>query len=76
MSWLREFKDAANRSDRFADHPQHMELLGAGLLGETGSVLTELKKEQRERDAYPAPSSSICWGWGATLLLRTWNRGG
>src|SRR6516225_1247293 len=54
MRWLVEFAAIAEKTDRFAGADQHVGLLAAGLMGEAGSVLTELKKEQRERDAYPA----------------------
>src|SRR5207244_121859 len=53
MKWLMEFAEAGQRTDRLADRPNHVELLAAGLMGEAGSVLAELKKEHRERDAYP-----------------------
>lgn len=51
--WLREFADAAERSDRLVGSGEHAKLLAAGLMGEAGSVVAELKKERRERDAYP-----------------------
>lgn len=54
MSWILEFAEAAKGTDHLADTANHAELLAAGLMGEAGSVLTELKKERRERDAYPA----------------------
>lgn len=54
MTWLSKFADAAWRTDRFAERADHAALLAAGLMGEAGSVVTELKKEKRERDAYPA----------------------
>jgi NTP pyrophosphatase (non-canonical NTP hydrolase) len=54
MSWLIEYAGAAEKTDRFVGRPDHLRLLAAGLVGEIGSVLAELKKEQRERDAYPA----------------------
>jgi NTP pyrophosphatase (non-canonical NTP hydrolase) len=54
MTWLTDFADSAQKTDRFAGSREHLRLLAAGLMGETGSVLTELKKEERERDAYPA----------------------
>jgi len=54
MNWLAEFSEAAARTDRFVGNPNHAELLAAGLMGEAGSILAEVKKEQRERDAYPA----------------------
>jgi NTP pyrophosphatase (non-canonical NTP hydrolase) len=54
MSWLTEFAEAAQKTDRFIDRGDHLALLAAGLIGEAGSVATELKKESREREAYPA----------------------
>ena len=54
MSWLIEYSTAAEQTDQLIDRPNHAVLLGAGLFGEAGSVLAELKKKQRERDAYPA----------------------
>lgn len=53
MTWLMEFAAVAETTDRLAGRPDHLRLLAAGLLGEAGSVLTEIKKERRERDAYP-----------------------
>lgn len=53
-SWLLLYAANALRTDRFADSVDHVPLLAAGLLGEAGSVLAELKKRQRERSAYPA----------------------
>lgn len=54
MTWLTDFSEAAKQTDQLTEHPSHAALLAAGLLGECGSVLTELKKGERERDAYPA----------------------
>ena len=54
MSWLTEYSDAAVRTDRLVGRPNHSEILVAGLFGEAGSVLAELKKEDRETQAYPA----------------------
>ena len=54
LAWLMDFAASAQRSDRLEGHPDHVLLLSAGLLGEAGSVLAELKKAKRERDAYPA----------------------
>lgn len=51
--WLSDFAEAAKCSDRFVDRADHAHLLATGLMGEAGSVLAELKKESRERDAYP-----------------------
>lgn len=54
MTWLIEFADAAGKTDRLVGNPDHTALLAAGLMGEAGSVLTELKKQERELQAYPA----------------------
>lgn len=54
MTWLNRFAEAAERTDNFKGAPDHLRLLAAGLMGEAGSVLTELKKAERERNAYPA----------------------
>jgi NTP pyrophosphatase (non-canonical NTP hydrolase) len=54
MTWLNAFADAAEKTDHFSGSKDHLLLLAAGLMGEAGSVLTELKKAARERDAYPA----------------------
>jgi NTP pyrophosphatase (non-canonical NTP hydrolase) len=54
MSWLGSFAEAAARTDRFIGNRDHARLLAVGLMGEAGSVVAELKKEQREREAYPA----------------------
>lgn len=53
MSWLKEFSDAAAKTDRLIGNPNHVALLAAGLMGEIGSILAEVKKARRERDAYP-----------------------
>ena len=54
MSWLIKYSQAAERTDQLIGKPNHALLLAAGLFGEAGSVLAELKKERRETDAYPA----------------------
>jgi len=51
--WLQEFAERAAKTDRFAGKDDHAALLAAGLIGEAGSVVAELKKARRERDAYP-----------------------
>ena len=51
--WLQEFATTAAKTDRFADKPDHVALLAAGLVGEAGSVVAELKKARRESEAYP-----------------------
>ena len=54
MSWLDEFSRQTVQTDRLTGREDHVRLLAAGLMGECGSVLTELKKKEREREAYPA----------------------
>ena len=51
--WLQEFAVTAAKTDSFSGKPDHTALLAAGLFGEAGSVVAELKKVRRERDAYP-----------------------
>ena len=51
--WLLEFAALAEKTDKFKDKPDHVALLAAGLIGEAGSVVSELKKKRREREAYP-----------------------
>lgn len=51
--WLHGFAAAAAKSDRFSDTDDHAALLAAGLFGEAGSIIAELKKVRREREAYP-----------------------
>ncbi|EQD39787.1 pyrophosphatase, partial [mine drainage metagenome] len=51
--WLLEFAATAAKTDKFTDKPDHASLLAAGLVGEAGSVIAELKKARREREAYP-----------------------
>ncbi len=53
MTWFRRYCEDAERTDQLATNPRHVELLAAGLFGETGSILAELKKRDREREAYP-----------------------
>jgi NTP pyrophosphatase (non-canonical NTP hydrolase) len=53
MTWLAEYAASAEKADRFRGRSNHAQLLGAGLMGEAGSVLSELKKEERELNAYP-----------------------
>ncbi len=54
MQWFDEYCDAAARTDQLTHRPNHVELLACGLFGEVGSLLTELKKERRESEAYPS----------------------
>src|SRR5712692_4572903 len=51
--WLTSFADQAELSDQLRARENHVLLLAAGLYGESGSILAELKKSQREGPAYP-----------------------
>jgi len=54
MAWISEYSSRASKTDRFAGNPDHIQLLAAGLFGEAGSLLTELKKQKREEGgSYP-----------------------
>ena len=53
MGWLNSYSTAAARTDRFRDRRDHLLLLAAGMLGEAGSILAEIKKMKREAKAYP-----------------------
>ena len=53
MSWFIDYCNDVKGTDQLTEHPDHVALLAAGLLGETGSILAELKKIKRETDAYP-----------------------
>jgi NTP pyrophosphatase (non-canonical NTP hydrolase) len=53
MTWLDDYSAAAAETDQLPNSEDHVRLLAAGLAGETGSILAELKKAARERDAYP-----------------------
>lgn len=54
MSWLIDYCKEAERTDRLTGRADHVVLLAAGFFGEAGSVLTELKKTERETGAYPS----------------------
>ena len=54
MSWLTDYCKDAERTDQLSQRPHHVALLAAGLFGEAGSVLAELKKTERETGAYPS----------------------
>jgi NTP pyrophosphatase (non-canonical NTP hydrolase) len=51
--WLQKFAATAAKTDSFTGKPDHAPLLAAGLIGEAGGIVAELKKARRERDAYP-----------------------
>ena len=52
-NWLTSFAEIAASTDGLKDRADHRYLLAAGLMGEAGSVLAEMKKQEREQDAYP-----------------------
>ncbi len=54
MTWFGDYCEAAAETDQLVPGPRHTHLLVAGLVGEVGSVLAEVKKQGREPDAYPA----------------------
>ncbi|MHB2025083.1 MAG: pyrophosphatase [Elusimicrobiota bacterium] len=53
MNWLKQFSEQAAGSDQFRGREDQRLLLATGLFGEAGSVLSELKKMEREGSAYP-----------------------
>lgn len=59
MSWLTEYCKAAERTDQLIGQPNHALLLAAGVFGEAGSILAELKKRRRETGAYPASRNRL-----------------
>src|SRR5712692_5179097 len=48
VPWLIDFADASARTDQLRSEKDHVLLLAAGLMGEAGSILSELKKERRD----------------------------
>src|SRR5258708_39815340 len=54
MDWLKGYSTQAALTDRFQERENHVQLLAAGLMGEAGSILAEVKKMKREKEAYPA----------------------
>src|ERR1051326_8820143 len=71
MRWVQEFAATAVATDRLVDHPDHTRLLAAGLFGEVGSVVAEVKKQQRERDSYPERQSRMLEELGDALWYLT-----
>lgn len=59
MPWLIDYCNEAQPTDRLAGRSDHVILLAAGLFGEAGSVLTELKKTERETGAYPSYTNRL-----------------
>lgn len=58
--WLRSYSRTAALSDRFGNREDHVLLIAAGLLGEAGSILAEIKKMTREQKAYPVYQQRLC----------------
>lgn len=54
LNSLQAFLDEAAKTDKLEGRPDHEHLLLLGLIGEMGSIVTELKKEKREGQAYPS----------------------
>ena len=52
-NWLKKYISESEKTDKFRDNPKKISLFAAGLMGEAGSVLTELKKNERDLKAYP-----------------------
>lgn len=67
MSWFSDYCSKAAKTDRLAGRADHVRLLAAGLLGETGSVLAELKKTVRDAEAYPLQKSRLVEEFGDLL---------
>src|SRR6266536_2122111 len=67
MNWLIAFSEAAAKTDRLVGNPNHVALLAAGLMGEIGSILAEVKKASRERDAYPVYRKKLLEETGDSL---------
>jgi NTP pyrophosphatase (non-canonical NTP hydrolase) len=65
--WLTSFADQAELSDQIRARENHTVLLAAGLYGEAGSILSELKKSQREGPAYPHYRQRLTEEFGDTL---------
>ena len=58
-SWFARYREEAGLTDQLAGKPKHVELLAAGLFGETGGILAELKKRSREDAAYPVDNERL-----------------
>ena len=67
MSWLIDYCNKAEQTDRLVENSNHIGLLTAGLYGEIGSVLAELKKIERESGAYPSVPTTLIEEFGDIL---------
>jgi NTP pyrophosphatase (non-canonical NTP hydrolase) len=60
MNWLHVYAEAAAETDQFGTVEEHVELLAMGLAGESGSVLSELKKQRREHQPFLSRRPQMC----------------
>ena len=69
MEWLLSFANSAKTSDRFIgkEHGEHVRLLAMGLLGEVGSIVSEIKKKIREGGGYSIQSEQLLEEFGDFL---------
>ena len=68
---LAEYARLSARTDQLVGKPDNVRLLAAGLFGEVGSILTEVKKVGREGDAYPAYRHRLREEFGDALWYLT-----
>ncbi len=71
MNWLTDYANIAAHTDQFAAVDEHVHLLATGLAGESGSVLSELKKQRRERQVFVSRRSQMCEEIGDFLWYYT-----
>jgi NTP pyrophosphatase (non-canonical NTP hydrolase) len=67
MNWLTDYASVAAYTDQFAAVDEHVNLLATGLAGESGSVLSELKKQRREHQVFLSRRSQMCEEMGDFL---------
>ncbi len=53
VGWLETYSKEIESTDTFRNRRDHLFLLAGGLIGETGSIVAEIKKIEREKSAYP-----------------------
>ena len=68
---LQEYSKLSAETDQLVDKRDSVSLLAAGLFGEIGSILTEVKKVGREGDAYPAYRQRLHEEFGDALWYLT-----
>lgn len=59
MSWLTDYAKQAGATDKLPSGPEHLSLLASGVFGEAGSIVTAMKKAERDREAYPTFDSVL-----------------